>query len=431
MAKNKGRLVDEKWEEIFNDHPIIEEVNKNGCYKITSSEINNYREARLMTKFDHRKNLPYIFTENNLTILPISRGEYIIGNYEVYQDINLVYDNIKPKEFSFPGWIESINPKNLFSESAALQGAFVSGILNDLVQKDKLISTVSGRMSTKTFDFNIGNKKTNKNNKILVENSQCEIDGGYETDDRFILIEAKNSLSQNFLIRQLYYPYRLWLKKLNKKVTPIFMIYSNDIFSFFVYEFEDPLYYNSLRLIKQENYIIKEEKTTLNDLKSVYKSVKTKPEPEVPFPQADSFIRVLDLIKALYEENLNIEDISTRYDFDIRQANYYSSAARYLGLVEKVDDKFQLTPEGFDIIDLNVKERNLALAKSILEHEIFYKVFQLYLKKSGSVSKPEVEKIMLDNINKIYNVNSESTVRRRAQTVIKWIEWIFNLERNK
>ncbi|MFW5846966.1 MAG: type II restriction enzyme [Nanoarchaeota archaeon] len=426
MAKNRGRKVDKQWENIFEDYPILQEIERKGLYHITSTEINNYREARLMTKFDHRDNLPYIFSENNLRILPITRGEYVIGNFEVYQDIDLDYDNLNFQEVSFPNWIESINPKNLYSETAALKGAFISGIINDITERDKIISTVGGRMSTKSFDFNINSVQNKNTQKIKVKNSQCEIDGGYETEDKFILIEAKNSFSKDFLVRQLYYPYRLWNKKLNKDVVPIFMIYSNDIYSFFVYEFEDPNHYNSLRLIKQKNYVIKDRKINIEDIKRVYDEIKIKQEPEEPFPQANTFVRVLDLLQALYIDNLDIEDISTRYDFDIRQASYYTAAAKYLNLVKSDNGNFKLTKKGQKIMELNKRERNLLLVRSILEHEIFYKAFKLFL-KPGEVKVEDVAQMMIKNIDKIYNVSSKNTVKRRASTVFRWIKWILNL----
>jgi hypothetical protein len=426
MAKNRGRKVDKQWENIFNDYPILQEIDKKGIYHITSTEINNYREARLMTKFDHRDNLPYIFSENNLRILPVTRGEYVIGNFEVYQDIDLDYDNLDFQEVGFPNWIESINPKNLYSETAALKGAFVSGIINDITEREEIISTVGGRMSTKSFDFNINNVHNKNIQKLKVENSQCEIDGGYETEDKFILIEAKNSFSKDFLVRQLYYPYRLWNKKLTKEVVPIFMIYSNDIYSFFVYEFEDPNHYNSLRLIKQKNYVIKDIKINLEDIKRIYDEVKIKKKPKEPFPQANTFVRVLDLLQALYIDNLDIEDISTRYDFDIRQASYYTAAAKYLNLVKSDNGNFKLTKKGQKIMELDKRERNLLLVRSILEHEIFYKAFKLFL-SPGEVKVDDVAQMMIKNIDKIYNVSSKNTVKRRASTVFKWIKWILNL----
>ena len=59
------------------------------------------------------------------------------------------------------------------------------------------------------------------------------------------------------------------------------------------------------------------------------------PEPNnIPFPQANSFERIINLCEILYENNtLSRDEITYRYDFDSRQTNYYTDAGRYLGLI--------------------------------------------------------------------------------------------------
>lgn len=60
-------------------------------------------------------------------------------------------------------------------------------------------------------------------------------------------------------------------------------------------------------------------------------------EPKLPFPQADSFERVINLCELLKQKGfISKNDITQNYDFDYRQTNYYSSAARYLGLIKDV-----------------------------------------------------------------------------------------------
>src|SRR5690606_9488488 len=105
-----------------------------------------------------------------------------------------------------------------------------SGIIADFTEDEKLLPTISGRMSSEDFSFKIRNVINNEWVPICVSNSQIEIDGGYEGLKSFIIIEAKNSISDDFLIRQLYYPYRLWKKRLQKPVRPVFLTYSNGIF---------------------------------------------------------------------------------------------------------------------------------------------------------------------------------------------------------
>ena len=68
----------EFWNKIFEKYDIIHELEINGKFEITAKQINEFREARLMTKFDNKSSLPKIFADNKLSILPITRGSYII-----------------------------------------------------------------------------------------------------------------------------------------------------------------------------------------------------------------------------------------------------------------------------------------------------------------------------------------------------------------
>ena len=82
MSKGKNDIA---WEILFNKYNIISEINEKGKFEITAKQINEVREARLMTKFDHKVNLPKIFADNKLSILPITRGEVdevLVRNYE-------------------------------------------------------------------------------------------------------------------------------------------------------------------------------------------------------------------------------------------------------------------------------------------------------------------------------------------------------------
>lgn len=109
MTKN-----DIAWEKLFHHFDIVNKVNQNLLFEITSAEINKIgnQEARLMTKFDHQNNLPRLFRENNLSILPNSRGSYLIGRFKTHHKIK--YDDIiKPIKKSFPNEIESISPYKL------------------------------------------------------------------------------------------------------------------------------------------------------------------------------------------------------------------------------------------------------------------------------------------------------------------------------
>jgi hypothetical protein len=424
------RTVDRDWEKLFDKYNILKDIDNSGFHVISSTQINEFHEARLMTKFDNKANLPNIFKDNNIAILPITRGNYILGNFHAYENIN--YDTkVENIPFSLPLHIESIDYENLYSESSCLNCAYVSGIINDLAQEETL-PTVSGRMSSNKFDFDIKNIINGNHYNIPVENSQIEVDGGYESINKLILIEAKNFSADDFLIRQLYYPYRLWSNKIQKPVIPVFMTYSNDIFSFFIYDFENPMEYNSIRLLKQSNYIIASEGITLSDLYNVTQTTLLIKEPEIPFPQADNFLRIVDLISLLMDnKELTSDEITNNYAFTYRQTAYYTTAAMYLRLIDKHRNEnnevsYFLTEIGKSIMSRRHKQKYLGIVECILIHEVFNKVLREYFDKASPLSIPEITEVM--NRCYLYHVNTQSTVERRAQTVSKWIDWILNLQ---
>ncbi|PVX48800.1 hypothetical protein C7377_1886 [Balneicella halophila] len=422
MSETKNDIA---WNKLFAKYKISEEVLKNGAFEINSSQINEFREARLMTKFDFRSQLPEIFSENKLSILPISRGGYVISDFETFMDFES--KDPTPIKIDFPNYLESIKHDNITSESTALNCAFVTGIIEDFVQDEDVKPTVSGRMSSLSFDFNIKTQKSDLN--IVVNNSQIEIDGGYEGVNSLSLIEAKNSISKDFLIRQMYYPYKLWNNKINKEIKPIFLTYSNGIFHFREYVFEDPNHYNSLKLKSEKRYVIRDGAINLELIQKIANETPITAELEVPFPQADSFDRVINLCELLNENgSLTREYITVNYDFDVRQTNYYTDAGRYLGLIDKSRENgevnYFLTDLGKRVFALNITDRQIEFFKIILSHRVFNRVIKSYFENSEQPSRNEIVGIM--KTSDLHNINSDVTFHRRASTISSWINWIID-----
>ena len=423
MSRSKNDIA---WEKIFEKYCILDRLANNERVSISSAEINDFREARLMTKFDHRSQLPELFAKHKLSILPTSRGTYEIGAFETFCDFNKEDVEIVP--VNFPTFLESIDYKDITSESIAINCAFISKILHDFTGEENLFPTVSGRMSSSLFDFAINSKQ--KTFRINVENSQIEIDGGFEGDNSLNLIEARNYISDDFLIRQLYYPYRLWSDKIVKRVRPIFLTYSNGIFDLREYEFTNPELYNSIRLLQHKKYALQERDINIENIQNILDNVQVTKEPELPFPQADSFERVINLCELLKQKGfISKEDITHNYDFDHRQTDYYSNAAKYLGLIEGRCENQQigctLTQDGIRIFNLPIVERQLEFVRLILSRAAFKNTLKLYFDKGDVPTKDEVIEIMKDA--RLYNIDSEQTYRRRASTVISWINWILEL----
>jgi hypothetical protein len=420
---------DVAWGKLFEKYDILANINQNSFFEIESTQINEFRESRLMAKFDHKVNLPLIFRNNNLSILPISRSKYVIGKFETHHSV--AYDtNISSVSFEFPDTIETIDYSNLYSEGSVIHCAYITGMIDYLVGENTSY-TVSGRMSTEKFNFKIRNKINNEADSsytINVENSQCEIDAGFESESYFILIETKNESVKDFLIRQLYYPYRLWVSKTRKKVIPVLMTYSYDLFSFFIYKFIDDLDYNSIQLVKQVDCVIASEIITTEDVSSVFNKIDIVEEPTTTFPQADRFDRVVDLLGLLFERELSMEEISGNYQFSKRQADYYTVAGIYIGLIKKYRDStrktvFSLTEEARKILKKKHKAKYLELISKILEHEVFYKAFQLTIEQGEVPSKAKTIEIM--SACGLNNISGE-TISRRASTVRGWTGWVWS-----
>ena len=299
-------------------------------------------------------------------------------------------------------------------------------------------------MSTGKFDFNVNTVRGSKQH-ILVNNAQCEIDGGFENSDSVVIMEAKNVVHPDFHVRQLYYPYRLWKTKVNKPIRLVFSIYSNKIYRLFEYNFTDINDYSSIKLIKSKNYSLQDTEITLEELIDVRKVTPIKYDDNQknknlpPFIQADSFDRIISLLENMNDNPMNDEEIADLMHFGsnlsngkpvFRQSQYYYNAGKYLGLFKKIrteenEVRSVLTSLGRKIYRMQYKERQLKLVSLILEHQIFAELFDMVIENFGEL--PE-NRIIQERMKEL-NVCNDGQIARRAQSVKGWLKWIFNLTR--
>lgn len=412
----------ESWNFLFKKFDIINNIKKNGFFEITAEQIKlSKREPRLMTKFDSSESLPDIFKNNNLAILPIKRGTYIIGEFQNYQDIsidNSIYVDTK----MLPEYITTIDYHGISSEAISLNAAYISGMIEDIAG-EIVHPTISGRMSTGEFNYNILLNDQSISN-VKVENSQMEIDASYEGISKFIILEAKNHYMKDFIIRQLYYPYKVWKNNTRKEIIPIMLIKHDNIFNFFIYSFESEYDYNSIKLKEIKRYILDEpyNPVEFSDITNIMDNIKfVKETNSVPFPQANTFNIVLDLLNMLNEQSMTPIEVSDYLEYAPRQANYYLDAAQYLGFVEK-DRKYILTEYGKKIMSMDHKSRTLEIIKSILSHKPFFIAMQQQLENFDF----DVEKIA-NSIDECRDELNFYTAKRRASTVTAWIKWIISI----
>ena len=425
--------ANEAWKAIIDKYGICERVEKDGVFYISANQIKEFKEPRLMAKWDSSDSLPSILKEKKLNILPDSRSSYVIGDFLLYEPIPELTEKVEEmKCVRLPDY-ETIDVKNINSEANAINVLILSGILDDFLGSKETVETFNGRMGTGEFDFAV-NTVRGKKRQVSVKNAQCEIDGGFENAENVIIMEAKNVLHEDFHIRQLYYPYRLWERKVNKPIRLVFTIYSNMIYRLFEYEFEDLNDYSSIKLIRSKNYSLQDTTVTIEDIidtrakTAVIYEDNQEDESLPPFIQADSFERVISLLENLKDNPMTTEQIAELMDFEPRQSDYYYNAGKYLRLFEKKNEdgqkRVRLTELGEKVFALNYKERQLKFVELIVSHRIFADCFDIVINNAG---RQLPERGFIENRMRELNVCNEPQINRRAGSVLGWLKWIFNL----
>lgn len=423
-----------EWEEVCKRYDVLEKIEEKGYCDLRAEDIKQVKEPRLLAKHDNRSQRPDVFARNDLSILPLSRSLYRIGHMDLFQQFRPMHvDWSTANEGVIPirkPDIESIDFNNIYSESNALNSLYVSHILEQFLGEEKLMPTVNGRMGTGNFDFRVQNVlHADQPYSIPVNNAQMEIDGGYEGLESLCLVEAKMNFADDFMVRQLYYPYRVWRERTNKTIRPVFMVFSNGIYHLMEYQFEDPTFYNSIRLVNYLKYtIVDDALITINDLIIASRQAHSIPEPPVPFPQANAFERVISLCEALAgrDEPITVDEIASMNGFTDRQSDYYGDAAAYLGLVRRCGPKqYILTDEGQRLFSrsTSIRMRNISLVQLMLCHDVYMDCFRFRL-EHGGITSSDCEAIMRRHPECAL---TESLYARRATTVSYWIKWCFNL----
>lgn len=394
------------------------ELERRGYFYIGARELEQLsgRQPRLMAKHDFSTSRPWIFQRLRLGIVPVSRSEYLVGRFNLYERFPETQRG-EVRTLELPAGLDTLSLEAVSSEAVALNGASASGMLEDFLGCAPLQATVAGRMSTHGLKVRLPDLGVD----VAVDRAQMEIDGGFESLEHLVLVEAKNHLSEDFNIRQLYFPYRRFQQRLAKDVVPVYLVYSNGIFHLYRYEFRDPADFRSISLVDSARYALSSSHLNAQAALDIVRAVAPEPEPAVPFPQANSFERVVNLLELIALQPLSKAEITQRYDFDPRQADYYANAARYLGLAEPVEDTWETTEHGRRVIEQPQRDaRNAALIRALAARRVFREVLELSLARGAVASTAEICAAM-DGLGL-----SLATSRRRASTVARWTQWVLD-----
>src|SRR5690606_3564320 len=117
----------------------------------------------------------------------------------------------------------------------------------------------------------------------------------------------------------------------------------------------------------------------------------------IPFPQANSFERIINLCELLKQkEFITKEEITQSYDFDVRQTDYYSNAGKYLGLIATGKDSLSgqiscfLTDKGKQVFNTNLIDRQKEFVKIIVSHLAFKQTLKSYFDNGEMPNKNEI-----------------------------------------
>ena len=394
------------------------ELERRGYFYIGARELEQLsgRQPRLMAKHDFSTSRPWIFQRLQLGIVPVSRSESLVGRFNLYERFPEKQRG-EVRTLELPAGLDTLSLEAVSSEAVALNGASASGMLEDFLGCAPLQATVAGRMSTHGLKVRLPDLGVD----VAVDRAQMEIDGGFESLEHLVLVEAKNHLSEDFNIRQLYFPYRRFQQRLAKDVVPVYLVYSNGIFHLYRYEFRDPADFRSISLVNSARYALSSSHLDAQAALDIVRAVAPEPEPAVPFPQANSFERVVNLLELIALQPLSKAEITQRYDFDPRQADYYANAARYLGLAEPVEDTWETTEHGRRVIEQPQRDaRNAALIRALAARRVFREVLELSLARGAVASTAEICAAM-NGLGL-----SLATSRRRASTVARWAQWVLD-----
>ena len=150
MTETIGK-TDNAWLKLFEKYPIEEQTKNGGLFEIQADAIKEFREPRLMTKFDTVESVASPLRELGLNILPVSRHSYVIGKFDLYEAFPDTL-GMKPTPISLPDY-ETLRVENLTSESNAINALLVSHTLEQFLNEEEqdLVETFNGRMGTGDF----------------------------------------------------------------------------------------------------------------------------------------------------------------------------------------------------------------------------------------------------------------------------------------
>jgi hypothetical protein len=400
----------EKWSDIINRLNI--NISKPVNY-ITAEQIKQIsnEEPRLMAKMDRLEDLPKVFRDNNLFLLPVSRREYVIVKGVGYHQLESIGEEepiIHYAQIPFP---ESF--ANYESEQVYLKYAYSTGLLERFAQIPLPNPPSQIRVNTPEFNLNVNNCN------IHVNKAQIEIDSITESLKTIVIIEAKIGMPGSFNIRQIYYPFRTFHDK-KKRVRSFFFCVEpkQSLYMFWEYTFNPYSSLESISLIHSKHY-----KILVSNVPSIKQFTDVRARKDLIIPQADDVNKIIQFPLSVYEGYDTSAKMENVFGFTNRQSSYYRHASEILGLVESDDkNRYKLTNKAEEYFKLSSEKRSNFVCRLLLEFPIINEIF---LDISSDRDKSITKQNIIDLLKKKSDLTG-STLERRARTIRSWFRWIRN-----
>ena len=420
------RKNDAAWTRLISECDILDTVTRDGIAPVTAEQMKSIgkREPRLMAKIENRDSMPSILRKNRLCVLPVkSRGNYAIGHFDAFLDTD--YTDITVERLAVNRKFEMLDPFSIHKEPSVILTAFNYGILSKIVGQE-VAMTNFGRESSDSFSYSIDDLDDSTTHVLEVDGSQMEMDGVFESEDCIINIEAKMGIRDSFLARQLYYPYRMMEKRCSKHIINVFMTYTPGSIYLHTYDVSDPFRYNSFVETGRYRFDLYDH-VNPNDILAAVKNTNPAPEPNLPFPQADSMQKVFESLEIMSSQpGITDADLAYRLSVDVRQGGYYGNACGYLGLSYRVREGGRivnrLTDDGLKMMTLDMQDRILLMTKLMAKRGIFHRFIPEVIETGTLPEKPEIAEWIRNNISSMDP--DKGTPDRRAGTIRTWLAWI-------
>lgn len=390
---------------------------------LTKTDIESVtgNELRLMAKVDHQADLPDALRRHGYFILPVKNGEYVLVRENGYHTLENLPEPPKIFRPKLDFELETLSVGD--SESQHLDYCLHVGLIEKFASTVGLRQTIRNRKRMPAIEFHVGRIGPIQ----VTAGVQTEVDMGCEGRNEIVLIEAKTGEPSDFIIRQLFYPYRKWRLEIpHKQIRTLFFcsteIAGRRFYKFWEFEFTNDDQYKSLRLKQGEAFLVEPERKslTVDDLLRLHVAGKAKPE-YWNVPQADTFKRVAE-IPLLVAQGINTSaKVAEYYKFAPRQSSYYRQAAEFLGLVQSdANHRYVLTDLGNEYANLPTDERRKLLA-GILVH---FPPMRAALEVSKRGAEHEVGRKEISALIERNSKIGSSTPDRRASTLLAWLRWL-------